>query len=77
MSRSRCWASLGSRTTKYSALPLEECHTVCYADDTLVIAKGSEIEGGGDTTTENVALDIVIDSVRKLRLEIASHKMEA
>ncbi|XP_070530033.1 uncharacterized protein [Cardiocondyla obscurior] len=66
--------NLGYNAVLHVALP-PGCHTLCYADDTIVLA-------GGDNWQEararaQVATQAVLTAIRKLGLEVAMNKTEA
>ena len=48
---------------------------VCYADDTLVLARGVPHEAAAALATQSVAM--VVKRIRQLGLEVALHKTEA
>lgn len=57
-----------------TALP-PGCHVICYADDTLVMARGM---GWGDALAlGNVAVACAVRSIKKIGLRVASQKTEA
>lgn len=53
----------------------EECKTICYADDTMVLASGKNWEDA--TLCVNEALDIVVHRIEERGLAVAPHKSEA
>jgi len=57
-----------------TALP-PGCRIVCYADDTLVIARGGDWRQARDAA--NDALRAVVHFIQAMGLEVAPHKTEA
>jgi len=57
-----------------SALPVG-CRLLCYADDTLILARGENWWSARNAA--NVAVDTVVRSIRAMGLEVAPQKTEA